>query len=136
MKLEVDVSELDKVIKKLGDMIEDLETNTLNKLVNNAAYMYLETVLNLTVETPRDTGEMYNSWYVEPSKKQGNEYIAVVINPKFYSEYVNYGHRLRNGKWWEGFHFVEIALWDVEDKIERYIQNSIEKILKDLEGIK
>lgn len=28
----------------------------------------------------------------------------------FYDEWVNIGHTLRNGEWWEGYHFMEAGL--------------------------
>ncbi len=52
----------------------------------------------------------------------------VFIGGPYYSIYVNDGHMLRNGAWWEGYHFMEAGAEAGDKVFERYITEELIKI--------
>lgn len=62
--------------------------------------------------TPVDTGEMKASWTTSSINYKNDSVSIDIFNdantPRgYYASWVNDGHRLRNGAWWEGYHVVE-----------------------------
>lgn len=44
-----------------------------------------------------------------------------------YVVWVDQGHRLRNGNWWEGYHFMDAADVAVEENMERVFQEEFNR---------
>ena len=62
----------------------------------------------------------------------GKTYVIEIVNPVEYANYVEYGHRTRNGGWVEGHFMLTIS----EEEIQRDAPKVLEKKLKKkLEGI-
>lgn len=63
-------------------------------------------------------------------KKQGNTYTIEIINPVDYASYVEYGHRTRNGGWWEGYHMLQISAAEIEGLAPALIEKRLYTLLK------
>jgi len=44
-----------------------------------------------------------------------------------YAEYVNTGHKLRNGAWWEGYHYFDNAKVQFERILNRALDNKLQE---------
>lgn len=86
-------------------------------VVNKSIAIINKEIKQLTVV---DTGVLQSKWEAPFSEtvKQGNAYIGKINNKTNYADYVNTGHHLRNGAWWEGYHFVEIGIMDAKPKVD------------------
>ena len=63
----------------------------------------------------------------------GDTYQILLMNPVEYGIYVNYGHRTVDHKGWvPGKYFVELAVDEVEQGVERIIEKKLDIILKGL----
>lgn len=64
---------------------------------------------NLWVGHGLDTGELFRN-IASDSKLDGKIGIVTAWYTRPYGEYVDIGHTLRNGEWWEGYHFMDEGL--------------------------
>lgn len=64
--------------------------------------------------TPVDTGYLKGAWSISKVYKQGDSYIAEIVNVAPYATFVNYGHRTTNGGFVQGRHFLQYAISDLE----------------------
>lgn len=71
-----------------------------------------------------ETGKLRASIYREV---RGN--TGIIYNTMKYAPFVEFGHTLRNGKWWEGRHFMRRALFENWKDIEIVINNVIRSYL-------
>lgn len=46
-----------------------------------------------------------------------------------YASYVNDGHNLRNGEWWEGYHYFDNAKFIFEDIFKEALENKLQEWL-------
>lgn len=77
-------------------------------------------------KTPRKTGDLIRAWNTENLKKEGNIYKIEIVNPLAYAEYVEFGHRKRNGKGWtEGFLMLTIAERDLQRNLDKIIREKV-----------
>jgi hypothetical protein len=77
-------------------------------------------------KTPRKTGDLIRAWNTENLKKEGNIYKIEIVNPLGYAEYVEFGHRKRNGKGWtEGFLMLTIAERDLQRNLDKIIREKV-----------
>lgn len=81
---------------------------------------------NAGLRTPRKTGDLIRAWNTENLKKEGNIYKIEIVNPLGYAEYVEFGHRKRNGKGWtEGFLMLTIAERDLQRNLDKIIREKV-----------
>lgn len=84
--------------------------------------------------TPRKTGELIRAWNTENFKKEGTVYHIEVINPLEYAEFVEFGHRKRNGKGWvEGKLMLTIAERDLQRNLDKIVREKVEAFI--MEGL-
>lgn len=81
-------------------------------------------------KTPVDTGTLRNHWLTGNITKNGDCYSIEIINIKEYAEYVEFGHRKRNGKGWvEGKFMLTVAERELQRNIDEIVREKIEALL-------
>ena len=132
MKIEININDIQQFKNELTKLYN--RTEDIMKLSSQRAMLLLHREISRL--TPVDTGTLRNAWVIENEINQnGNTYELTLTNNIDYGWYVNYGHRLRNGKWWEGFHFVETGEQYAKDNMSNIIKSSIEKYLRQVDGV-
>ena len=96
MAKSVDAHELDQAIEHCkkhlsGQAMEDFICECSKEL----AARLLGKVIK---RTPKKSGTLQKGWTVGQIQKMGNTYVIEVINPVYYAEYVEYGHRQEPGR--------------------------------------
>jgi len=65
----------------------------------------------------KNGGTLRSRWAADvPVTVEGSTIVATFSNPTFYGPFVEEGHHLRNGAWWEGYHFTRIPI-DKESQV-------------------
>lgn len=143
-----DFSQLTKYKEQIEKLDDKQRQNLMEDCTKQVAAAVLEGAIN---NTPVVTGTLRRGWtndkriaprtYVAGQKvlKYGRTYSLTehntakstgVKNPQFYASYVEYGHRLTNGGWWEGYHMLQNAEDDVAKQQKRIISLKVNKELK------
>ena len=86
-----------------SDMLED-------KLSDIATSLQFNIKSQLTPGHGRDSGDLLRSIQSHYEMSDGLNGVVTAESHTFYDEWVNAGHTLRNGEWWEGYHFMEAGL--------------------------
>lgn len=130
MKSKVDYKQLEKLQKNLQDLDKDLRGKVCKEIAEIAGQQLLEIA---TVNTPvgqypsssgKQGGTLKRNWNIqENSLPNGHE--VTVYNPIEYASYVEYGHRLRNGGFWEGYGMLTQG----EEKVYANLPQLGEKII-------
>ena len=91
------ISESGMIPQMLNDLSMDLEKNIKAELYPGHGWI---------------AGDLHDSItaYVVSFDDHGGKIEAKAGSQLGYAEYVNDGHTLRNGEWWEGYHFMEAGL--------------------------
>lgn len=116
-----------KEFLKFADGFEQLsqkgKDEILIEMINTSANRFLQVAVD---NTPEDTGHLKGAWSVSKVYRQGDSYIAEIVNIAPYATFVNYGHRTRNGGFVQGRYFVEYAASD----LQRVSQSLLDAITK------
>ena len=99
--------------------MEDIPTIVLNYILDSdilddkaseiATSLQFNIKEELVVGHGRKSGDLRRSIQSNYTVDGLNALVTAESNT-FYDEWVNEGHTLRNGKWWEGYHFMEGGL--------------------------
>lgn len=121
-------------IKDYADKLQD--KNLLDFISKSVKKNTQLALTNIMLKTPVRTGDMRKAWKTSDTRIKLNSVEIDIINdvkdrkrPIFYASYVNDGHWLRNGKWWEGYHMVEEGLeeYDIFAKVKQSILNDLKE---------
>lgn len=82
------------------------------------------------VKSGKKGGTLRRNWSIKRAKTVTGGVQGSVFDPVYYAIYVNYGHRLRNNKWWEGYHMLENTLDAIEPFAKEIFKRQVYKILK------
>lgn len=105
--MSLDFSQFATFYKNMVGIQRDLESWLQTFLTRESMRAYAE----IKKRTPVDTGTLRKNWGAAPiAIVEGNTIIAIFTNPTEYGVWVEEGHHLRNGVWWEGYHFTRIPL--------------------------
>lgn len=77
-----------------------------------------------------DTGYMVNNWAVGEIRQVGNSLEITVGNSADYASYIEYGHSLRNGGWFQGGFMLTISIDEIERAMPSRFQKSFIEFLK------
>ena len=141
MAKSVDAHELDQAIEHCkkhlsGQAMEDFICECSKEL----AARLLGKVIK---RTPKKSGTLQKGWTVGQIQKMGNTYVIEVINPVYYAEYVEYGHRQEPGRfvpaigkrlknsWVPGKFMLTISEKELESEIPGVLEKKINEFLKE-----
>ena len=105
--MSLDFSQFSAFYKNMVGVQSDLESWLQDFLNREAMRAYRE----IKQRTPVKSGTLRKNWGSVPvAVVNGDQIVAVFTNPTEYGIWVEEGHHLRNGVWWEGYHFTRIPL--------------------------
>lgn len=122
----VAIQQFRKELETMFDDIRDIEINVLTKAVSIG-------VKDVKSHTPVDSGYMRKSWKSTPIKKSNDGVSKFIMNFMDYSSYVNYGHRVVNGKgetigFVKGHFMLEKAINKVDKALVKEFQKEVERV--------
>ncbi len=117
---------LDRMERELGRMIEQKFPEEFKRMVLQVAQ---EVLIETKEKTPQDTSRLLDGWKLGRIKKIGNEYVIEIYNNVEYAEFVEEGHRLRNGAFKDGVHMLELSLEEVNDRLPAHLQRWINNFI-------
>ena len=112
-----EIKGIDSFLKNMNNIQSNFHGD-LQNLVEKHGGILLRNTKKLT---PVDTGQLIRSWQLE----KGDLYIRLYNNTE-YGLYVEYGHRIRGRKPYEGAYMLKTSF----EKTEKKFTNDLEKLLK------
>lgn len=107
-----DFSSFEKWSKQIDKAIAD---DAAKKLTEQVLLELANRVLRRTKQkTPVDTGTLRGNWFVGEVVRHGDYLEVEIYNPIEYAEFVEYGHRTKNGKFVSGQYMLTISIKEVE----------------------
>ncbi len=125
-KTDYNFDGLKRMEKQLGQMIEEKYPDEFRRLVLEIAYQLKE---NTGSKTPRDTDRLYDGWEVGKIKKIGNEYVVEIVNNVDYAEFIEEGHRRRDGSFRKGEHMLELSMAEINNKLPKHLKSWIDDFI-------
>lgn len=133
-RIKISTRGFDRAIRKLNNAGGKEFQRRMELLLEKQGFDFLDTVQNYiismgVVDTRRllnsfDKGNEDNIW----EKVDGGLDLKVGTNV-YYAWYVNSGHRLRNGKWWDGEPYWDNAVKEFRVKFKREFKDGIRRAL-------
>ncbi len=117
---------LSKIEKQLGEMIEQKYPKEFRRLVLEIAYEIQKKAME---KTPKDTWRLHDGWEVGKIKKLGSEYVVEIVNNIDYAEFVEEGHRLRDGSFKKGEHMLELSMAEINEKLPIHLKSWIDDFI-------
>lgn len=131
-----------KQLEKLQKQIEQLQKFDFDSFVRDATNeiaqrFYAKVVKRTPVgQYPAGSGKvggtLRRGWTMTQVKKVADGYEVQVINPVYYAQYVEFGHRTRNHTGWvEGRFMLTKSEIEIEQELPRLIERKLVKFLED-----
>lgn len=79
--------------------------------------------------TPVDKGLLRRSWFLESPKVTPTEVSIEIKNNTEYSEAVEFGHKLRNGRFYSGKFMLRKSMTEMENEIENTMETEIQRFM-------
>lgn len=119
---QVDFSEL----VALRDKFQNLQ-NIIDDFCIQVTKEIAQIVIDNAIKrTPVDTSKLVKAWNTENLKKEGTIYKIEIVNPIEYAEFVEFGHRKKNGKGWvKGSFMLTIAERDLQRNLDKIIREKV-----------
>lgn len=76
-------------------------------------------------------GTLRAGWRMTKVTPVGDGYQVQIINPVYYAEYREFGHRTRNGGWCEGAFMMTKSEIEIEQDLPRIIERKLVKFIED-----
>ena len=114
-----EIKGIDSFIKNIDNIQNNFYEDLENLIKKHGVYLFT----NTKKRTPVDTGQLRRSWQLK--YKKGDLYIRLYNNTE-YGLYVEYGHRIRGRKPYEGAYMLKTSF----EKTEKKFTNDLEKLLK------
>ena len=114
-----EIKGIDNFIKNIDNIQNNFYEDLENLIKKHGVYLFT----NTKKRTPVDTGQLRRSWQLK--YKKGDLYIRLYNNTE-YGIYVEYGHRIRGRKPYEGAYMLKTSF----EKTKKDFENDLEKLLK------
>ena len=114
-----EIKGIDSFIKNIDNIQNNFQRDLENLIKKYGVYLFA----NTKKLTPVDTGQLIRSWQLK--YKKGDLSIRLYNNTE-YGLYVEYGHRIRGRKPYEGAYMLKTSF----EKTEKKFTNDLEKLLK------
>lgn len=98
-----------------------------NELNNGGAELLART----KARTPVDTGALKGSWKVTPAHKIGSGWEVVIRNPMHYASYIEFGHMMKNGNYYEPKYMMTRSANEIQKKFPRELELNLVKWFDD-----
>lgn len=100
-------------------------TDLLNEMANR-------TLNRVKKKTPVDTGQLRRSWQIGSIYKKSGDYFVEVFTDVDYAQHMEYGHKLRNGRWQKGVFMLTLSIKELEKDMPKLVKKFYNKLLKEL----
>ena len=114
-----EIKGIDNLLKNIDNIQNNFNEDLENLIKKYGVYLFA----NTKKLTPVDTGQLIRSWQLK--YKKGDLSIRLYNNTE-YGIYVEYGHRIRGRKPYEGAYMLKTSF----EKTEKKFTNDLEKLLK------
>lgn len=123
---QVDFSEL----VALRDKFQNLQ-NIIDDFCIQVTKEIAQIVIDNAIKrTPVDTSKLVKAWNTENLKKEGTIYKIEIVNPIEYAEFVEFGHRKKNGKGWvKGSFMLTIAERDLQRNLDEIVREKVDAFI-------
>lgn len=123
---QVDFSEL----VALRDKFQNLQ-NIIDDFCIQVTKEIAQIVIDNAIKrTPVDTSKLVKAWNTENLKKEGTIYKIEIVNPIEYAEFVEFGHRKKNGEGWvKGSFMLTIAERDLQRNLDEIIRGKVDAFI-------
>lgn len=116
--------------KKLKELQADVP-KIFEKVAKKGAIKFVKEVQNRTdKEKLVDTGNYKRNWSAKAIEPASEVYGVECLNNVEYASFLEYGHKLRNGKRWKGKFVGELAMGDAEYYCIQQLEKEIEKAMR------
>ena len=120
----------DSYAKKLEALKADVP-KIFEKVAKKGAIKFVNTAQNRTdKEGLVDTGYYKRNWQAQAIEPMPDTYGILVSNNAEYASFLEYGHKLRNGKRWKGRFIGDLSLGDTEFYCLEQLDKELEKAIK------
>lgn len=127
-----DFSSFEKWSKQIDKAIAD---DAARKLTEQVLLELANRVLRRTKQkTPVDTGTLRDNWFVGEVVRHGDYLEVEIYNPIEYAEFVEYGHRIPNGKFVSGQYMLTLSIKEVEALAPALIGRRSDEFMRRLLG--
>ena len=114
-----EIKGIDNLLKDINNIQSNFQRDLENLIKKYGVYLFT----NTKKRTPVDTGQLRRSWQLK--YKKGDLYIRLYNNTE-YGLYVEYGHRIRGRKPYEGAYMLKTSF----EKTKKDFENDLEKLFK------
>ena len=114
-----EINGIDNFLNNINNIQNDFNGDLENLIKKYGVYLFT----NTKKRTPVDTGQLRRSWQLK--YKKGDLYIRLYNNTE-YGIYVEYGHRIRGRKPYEGAYMLKTSF----EKTKKDFENDLEKLFK------
>ena len=114
-----EIKGIDNFLKGIDNIQNNFNEDLENLIKKYGVYLFT----NTKKRTPVDTGQLRRSWQLK--YKKGDLYIRLYNNTE-YGLYVEYGHRIRGRKPYEGAYMLKTSF----EKTKKDFENDLEKLFK------
>ena len=114
-----EIKGIDNFLKNIDNIQNNFYEDLENLIKKYGVYLFT----NTKKRTPVDKGKLRRRW--QKKNKKGDLYIRLYNNTE-YGIYVEYGHRIRGRKPYEGAYMLKTSF----EKTEEKFTNDLEKLLK------
>jgi len=123
---QVDFSEL----VALRDKFQNLQ-NIIDDFCIQVTKEIAQIVIDNAIKrTPVDTSKLVKAWNTENLKKEGTIYKIEIVNPIEYAEFVEFGHRKKNGEGWvKGSFMLTIAERDLQRNLDEIVREKVDAFI-------
>lgn len=134
---------LDQLHRQMLTFVKNKFPRAIEAWCEGLAMRLMERVADLApVREDPGGGRLRNS-YITASMGQSDEDayfervghggdVAVLVGSNVeYADYVNTGHKLRNGAWWEGYHYFDDAWDEFEAEAANWLADRLEELFSE-----
>jgi hypothetical protein len=130
-KFDVSIDELG--LATLPDRMAESLHRHLETRLNEVAHKIIATAqASLVPGHGYDTGLLHNSLIARLVAEAEGIFYDLLSERAHYWQWVEFGHHLRNGGWWEGYHYLEEAVIANEGSIRQAIREAFYDTVQDL----
>lgn len=139
MAKSVDTHELEEAIERCR---KSLNPQAMEDFICECSKELAARLLRKVIKrTPKKSGTLQKGWTVGQIQKMGDTYVIEVINPVYYAQYVEYGHRQEPGRfvpalgkklkanWVEGQFFMTISAQEIQNITPKLLEAKLKKKL-------
>ncbi len=138
--VKVKVAASQTVRQKVGDGYVEYQ----RKVMRTRSFLTRDAAIYQQYWSGYKGGTLRGAWTILPIEKQGNTYVATIVNNTEYASYVEFGHRQRPGRyvpalgkrlkanWVKGRFMLTISEQELENQLPKLLEKKLYAFLKEV----